>query len=268
MKNCKLNEEQKESMVAYLLGELPASAAQVLEQHLAAGCSRCEREIGELGEAFSMLAYSVPLASPSPTVRERLFARLSEDLDSNPPLPARTTQVPWYRSATSWLVRIAASLVILMLVAETVYLINIKQKTHQLELANAQLLEQVIKKQNLITTMSESRRVIVLDGRFVKASGKAYWDTDKNTWLFYIDKLPPAPKGKVYQLWFITKEETVGGDTFQTDSNGRAQLRQNTPNKANAIVATAVSLEPEGGSSQPKGVIYLLGPVLSGMNDM
>jgi hypothetical protein len=148
-----------------------------------------------------------------------------------------------------------------MLLGQTAYLLNIKRHAREQDLTIVQLREQLNKKQNLITTISESKRLIVLDGRLIRASGKAFWDTEKNTWLFYIDKLPPAPKGKVYQLWFITKDESVGGGTFQTDANGRAQLRQDTPHSSSPIVATAVSLEPEGGSDQPQGVIYLLGPV-------
>src|ERR1044071_1644637 len=261
MKHCNLNEEQRGSLVTYLLGELPADVQQMLEQHLSAGCPRCEQEMAELSEALTLLAYTVNPASPAESVRTRLMARGGEEANSNPPLPIRQASVPWYRTPNSWLGRIAASIVVLMLLGQTAYLLNIKRHAREQDLAIAQLREQLNKKQNLITTISESKRLIVLDGRLFKASGKAFWDTAKNTWLFYIDKLPPAPKGRVYQLWFITKDESVGGGTFQTDANGRAQLRQDPPHSASPIVATAVSLEPEGGSDQPQGVIYLIGPV-------
>ncbi|MEW6731823.1 MAG: anti-sigma factor [Acidobacteriota bacterium] len=263
MKQCNLNAEQREWLADYLLGGLPAHATRKLERHLATCCPRCENELAELREMITMLAYSAPSATPSESVRGRLFARLEQEprASSNPPLRLITAAHSWYKSPLDWLVRIAASLVVLMLLAQTVYVFNIKQRASQQAVQIAQLKEQISKKQDLISTIGTSRRLIILEGQLIKASGRAFWDTDHNNWLFYIEKLPPAPNGKTYQLWFITKQRPISGGSFQTDANGRAELHLSAPISGLPIMATAVSLEPEGGSTQPKGVIYLLGQV-------
>lgn len=266
MKPCSLNKEQRESWLPYLLGELPDNMVKVLEWHLMTGCPSCDREVAQLRESLTLLAYSASPAEPSPQAREKLLARLASEANNSPPLTLVEAEKRVYTRSLGWLGRIAASLVVLMLLAETVYLIEYRKNAKQQEAsqkAKIELLEkQIDKKEKLITSMGTSRKLIVLDGKLIKASGKAFWDTNHNTWLFYIEKLPPAPKGKVYQLWFITDEQMpVSGGIFQTDDKGCAHLPLTNPLKAGKIVAAAVSLEPEGGSHQPRGAIYLSGPV-------
>ena len=78
---------------------------------------------------------------------------------------------------------------------------------------------------------------------------------------FMVYRLPPAPPGKTYQLWFITREAKISAGTFQTSEAGEGALRVPLPPEAVQVTAAAVTLEPEGGVPQPTGPIYLYGGV-------
>lgn len=262
MIGCNLNREQKESLTAFLLGDLPAKEMQDIEHHLALGCSSCEQEIRELQEAMALLAHSVPPVAPSLSVKERLMERIATQPAQVVPLKSnKTVAKPWLSRSMKLLGRIAASFIILMLLAtETVYLLEYKKQTRQQEDLIVGLKAQISKKENIITSMGTSRKLIVLDGNLVKANGRAFWDTNQNTWLFYIEKLPPAPAGKTYQLWFITENSAISGGIFKTNEHGCAELPLALPIETKPVGA-AISLEPEGGSQQPRGAIYLSGSV-------
>lgn len=268
MMMCNLSKELKDSFVCYLMGELPPSEIAAIEKHLATGCESCRQELAELQDILASLTCSIPLANPSDNVRQKLLSRVNTEMRVQPLKLVTPAAKPWYKTSINLLGRIAASIAILMLLAETVYLLEFnKQARLQAILQEKQiqtLKEQVKQKQQVISSIGTSRRLIVLDSQLVsKASGKAFWDTNQNTWLIYISNLPNAPKGREYQLWFITDEqEVISGGMFQTDVNGCVQLPLATPHKCQrSIREVAISLEPEGGSETPRGAIYLSGPV-------
>jgi anti-sigma-K factor RskA len=64
--------------------------------------------------------------------------------------------------------------------------------------------------------------------------------------------LPPAPSGKIYEMWVIPK----GGaprpaGLFQSTSGGTAMHVLSGPVDASTVAAIAVTLEPEAGSAGP-----------------
>jgi hypothetical protein len=73
-------------------------------------------------------------------------------------------------------------------------------------------------------------------------------------------KLPPAPAGKAYQLWYIAEGKPLPGSVFTTDASGRGELRERIPPEGRRAAVFAVTLEPAGGLPAPSGDIYLNGP--------
>ena len=73
-------------------------------------------------------------------------------------------------------------------------------------------------------------------------------------------KLPPAPAGKTYQLWYIAGGKPLPGAVFTTDGSGRGELRSSIPLEGRRAEVFAVTLEPAGGLPAPSGEIYLKGP--------
>jgi anti-sigma-K factor RskA len=107
-------------------------------------------------------------------------------------------------------------------------------------------------------------RIIELTGQEVARSSTAtiYWDTKGNQWVVAAN-LPPAPEGKVYQLWFVTPEAKVSAGLIKTDSNGNAFTVVDVPIELTNLAAAAITLEPEGGSAQPTMPIYTVGKIAS-----
>ena len=66
-----------------------------------------------------------------------------------------------------------------------------------------------------------------------------------------LSKLPPTPKGHVYQAWTLPKGATrvAPSVTFSPNADGVAVIA--LPVDASRIAAVALSVEPEGGSKAP-----------------
>jgi anti-sigma-K factor RskA len=71
--------------------------------------------------------------------------------------------------------------------------------------------------------------------------------------------LPPAPEGKVYQLWFVTPDAKISAGLINLDKNGHGFTAVQFPPSVTQLAAAAITLEPEGGSEQPTMPIYALG---------
>ena len=91
-----------------------------------------------------------------------------------------------------------------------------------------------------------------------QSNAKVVWDTKAQQWAIYIFDLPAPPSDKDYQLWYVTKNAKISAAVFRTDEQGRTVLKLTLPPDALAgLAATAVTLEPRGGSPQPTGKFYL-----------
>jgi len=107
--------------------------------------------------------------------------------------------------------------------------------------------------------VSTRTKVIAMVGdETPQANAKVLWDTKAQQWVIYIFDLPAPPSDKEYQLWYVTKNAKISAAVFRTDEQGRTVLKLTLPPDALAgLAATAVTLEPRGGSPQPSGKFYL-----------
>ncbi len=85
-----------------------------------------------------------------------------------------------------------------------------------------------------------------------EANAKVVWDTKAQKWVIYIFNLPAPPSDKDYQLWYVTSNAKISAKVFSTDAHGQTVLKLTLPPEAlSGLAATAVTLEPKGGSPQP-----------------
>src|SRR5262249_41647464 len=99
--------------------------------------------------------------------------------------------------------------------------------------------------------VSPKTKVIAMIGdEAPQANAKVVWDTKAQQWVVYIYDLPAPPSDKDYQLWYVTATKAkINAKVFSTDEQGRAVLKLTLPPEALAgLAATAVTLEPKGGS--------------------
>jgi anti-sigma-K factor RskA len=109
---------------------------------------------------------------------------------------------------------------------------------------------------------SPQRRIIPLEGQTPApdSSAKVYWDLQANTWVVTAD-LPPAPEGKVYQLWFVTPTAKISAGLITPNKAGHGFAVVRFASSVTPLAAAAITLEPAGGSQQPTMPIYALGKV-------
>jgi anti-sigma-K factor RskA len=92
-----------------------------------------------------------------------------------------------------------------------------------------------------------------------EANAKVIWDTETHQWVIYIFNLPTPPSDKDYQLWYVTKDARISAAVFRPNAQGRTVLKLTLPAQATSgLAATAVTLEPKGGSPQPTGDRFYL----------
>jgi anti-sigma-K factor RskA len=92
------------------------------------------------------------------------------------------------------------------------------------------------------------------------SSATVYWDVQGSRWVVTAE-LPPAPEGKVYQLWFVTPDAKISAGLIRPDLNGHGFASFQVPQDMGSLAAAAITLEPEGGSEQPTMPIYIMGTV-------
>lgn len=275
----------------YALGALSQHEARAFEVHLRQGCDICLRELNEFAGVVDALSASAAEIAPPNYLRDLLGARIEKEssLGSTDghveaqvyPFPERTptTAPPELRGTlfTGWLPWAVAAC---LLIAFAYTLISWRGDHRQLQaVANqnadtrqqlAELREQVAhenaraRELEAINSVLDSpqRSVIAMAGLEAapNASGNIYWDHQKNR-LAVTANLPPAPAGKVYQLWMVTPNAKISAGLIEPDSRGHGFVVVDVPLGTSQIQAAAITLEPEGGSPQPTMPIYVLGKI-------
>lgn len=93
--------------------------------------------------------------------------------------------------------------------------------------------------------------------------GVLYVAPDHQHWYLSVRGLEPSPDGHTYQLWFVADGRPVSGGTFSVEAGGPVALSsESMPAGTSAIMVT---LEREGGPSEPSGPEVLFGDGASAM---
>jgi len=243
------SEEFRESAALYAVGALDPLSARRFETYLHTATSAEWREFRELTETAALLPLALPQALPSTQLKQRVLADFARTKHSNVVFLTRPTGGI---SPASRRLLIAAS-VVLAFGSVLLYWQN-RQLAAQLAAA----------RQQRETMISPTTRVIALTGDAApQASARLLWDTVQQQWIIYIHNLPELPADKDYQLWYLTSDQNkVSAAVFRTDAQGRGELRLSVPPSiTNQLAATAVTLEPRGGSPQPTGQTFLKGTI-------
>jgi hypothetical protein len=100
-------------------------------------------------------------------------------------------------------------------------------------------------------------RVVALNGLAAApdASGRIVWH-EKAGGQLYVAGLPPAPAGKVYELWTIAGPAPRPAGVFAVDERGSAS-RPVAPVDDGPVKVFAVTVEPTGGVPAPTGPMVL-----------
>jgi anti-sigma-K factor RskA len=231
-----------------------------------------QREIARWYEVAAMLPQSLPDQDPPADLKNRLLARIANEAQETPIeiavkksvveqladreeqkiLPFAPTRRPQSRTA-QWLLIAATAL----LAFTSTYLFTQNAKLAREREQLAQELDGW--KQKVDEIVSPTTKVVAMDGEASpQANAKVIFDTKAKQLVLYIFDLPAPPSDKDYQLWYVTKDAKISAAVFRTDEAGRTVLKLTLPaNALSGLAATAITLEPKGGSIQPTSKIYL-----------
>ena len=260
-----LHDHLGEQTGLYVLGALTPAERQAFEAHLAV-CAECAAEVQALAPVVAALGESVPAAAPSPDVRRRLLARISQVERIETPRAGRG----------GWL---AAAASIALAVGLSGYAVQLRGRVSTLE---TRLREAVLRADNGDRQLADARgRAIEAQSKLAvlaapdlaridlagqpvapRAVARAFWSRSHGL-VFTASNLPAPPPGRTYQLWVLAAGATgpvpISAGLMKPDANGLINAVFNTPPDLPQPVAMAVTLEPEGGVPSPTGDKYLVG---------
>ena len=263
----------------YVIGALDEKTAHDVEAALQSATPEQQRVFARWSDVAALLPQDLPLQTPPDYLRERLLNRIAEETRQTPieialeestlkELAERDEKkvLPFVqpRRAESrtarWLLIAATAL----LAFTSAYLFTQRAKLARerddLSRERNSLTEELAARRRQVDAIVSARtKVIAMVGEETpQANAKVLWDTEALQWVIYIFDLPAPPSDKDYQLWYVTKNAKISAAVFRTDEQGRTVLKLTLPPDALAgLAATAVTLEPRGGSPQPSGKFYL-----------
>jgi len=283
VKHERATEETQERAALFALGSLSQHEARAFEEHLREGCPVCAADLRWQEEVVGALALAAAPAAPPAYMRDIVAARIEREgrPAAAPPPPAapsarpfEAVQLPPPRPRSTilpWAVAAAVAL------AAGASYFSTRQAENQIQAERARIEEERSRAEQararFETETSRTRaeledlktalgspgvRFIALKGQ--KASAQIYWDTRRNRWLVAAN-LPPAPQGKVYQLWFLPPSPSapIAAGLIPTDATGRGFTVVPVPSDLGKLSAAAITLEPAGGSGKPTMPIYAVG---------
>jgi len=232
-------EELREHYGLYALGLAEEPECGEIRAHVDRGCEVCMAELKLARELAAILSGSSAPSEPSRKLRRRILASVGVE-------PRR---LGWW--APLWAVA-----VVMAVFAAAYFSGREKEFAEQLARARGEVRNQAIE----LTRLNEA--FTILNGRdTTEASfgsteaqppkGKVFLNPSQGV-LLVASNLPPARTGKIYEMWILPKGHMpVAAGLFQAAMDGTALHVQRGPVDVNATNAVAVTLENEGGASQP-----------------
>lgn len=265
-------DEVKELAPLYVIGALDEKTTRDLESSLHSATPEQRRVVARWRDVAALLPQALPLQTPPDYLEERLLNRIAEEAQKTPieiaveeatleKMAERDEKkvLPFVQPrraesrTTRWLLIAATAL--LAFTSAYLYEQNAKLARERDNLSE----ELGGWRRKFDDIVSPRTRIIGMVGdESPQANAKVVWDTKTQQWVIYIFDLPSPPFDKDYQLWYVTENAKISAAVFRPDEQGRTVLKLTLPPEALAgLAATAVTLEPRGGSPQPTGKFYL-----------
>ena len=217
-----------------------------------------------MGHAAAALPHGAVPVAPQPHVKQTLMSRVMADASARAAssLPAAR---PSSRRGLSFdnVFRVlslgAAAIAILWAV-----ILNAQVARLQSEIAalNEQMAAQSESLKQIIENLPQENPVITvsLKGTEVQpqAQGQLIANPDSQSAVLAVAGLSQLEPGKTYQVWLIDGGGPVSAGLLTVDEKGQGVLVVTSPDEIGSFQSLGISVEPEGGSTQPTGEIVVL----------
>lgn len=227
-----MHEEVRALLPAYVMDAVPAEEVAVIRAHIMA-CEECFAEVDEYSQSLAALVDATEPASPPPGFTERVLSAARGATAA----PGGATAVPGGAAGDRWgwlrraFLPAAAGLAALALIFVSVSLVDAVDRQRQYEQALAAVLE--------------DPGALTLEGP--GGAEAVIADTGAGSTLIAVN-LGEAPKGRDYQLWLMKDGIPTPSNTFDVDRDIVIIDALDVPPSYDGA---AITVEPEGGSSQP-----------------
>jgi len=227
------HEELRDQYDLYAIGVADEPVRDEIRGHLARGCEECMLQMKRARELAVLLGASPDATAPSPKLRRRILASVGFE-------QRRFGWAPWLGLATA-----------LSLFAAFYFSARERQMADIALTLRDQMRRQTIELTQLNEAFSILGSPSTIEVNFGQGpKGKVYIDRARGV-LLIANNLPPAPAGKIYEMWVIPKgSKPVPAGLFQSQSNGSALHLQTGAVDPNLAIV-AVTLENEPGAAQP-----------------
>jgi hypothetical protein len=288
--------EIKDLLPLKALSRLDGEEARAVDQHLAARCDECERELASLTEALAAMAIveSGGGDGPSDRIWSRLQNRLDAARDESKPLALpdrqprriedRSVRESSRRRGFAILGSAAVAAIVAIAASAVFFTLRLRSITAHTSNEIAALTARVIAVQRDLDTTGDQLAALQFrvaqttdltlaslgpDARVVRlaglpaapsAQGTVALSSEKGTAMLEVSGLPPTPGGKVYEVWWIgEKQGPLKAGLFEPSSQGATIVSLDLPPPGEIVLASAITLEPSGGVEKPSGAMYLKG---------
>lgn len=241
--NC---DELRDHYELYALGVADEPQRSEIREHLNRACEVCMKEMKIARKLSAVIGGTAVTAAPSPKLRRRILASVGVE-----------------QKTFGWAPFLAAATVLALFAA--VYFGGREREFAE----QATRLRAEMRQQNIeLTRLNEAFTILNTPGTTVTSfgegqpqppKGKVFVSPGRGV-LFIASNLPPAPAGKIFELWFIPKggQKPIPAGLFQSSSDGTAMHVLRAPVDLATTAAVAVTVEPEAGSQQPTSTPFIV----------
>lgn len=277
------NNRFEELCASYVLGALDEEERREFEQMLGEASEEERQLYQKMQSTANQLAFTVERHEPHPDIKERLMDQIrsestgkEQSKDEKPPVQGdeelieneKVDEEDFNWSAFG----LAASFALLIITLSLMfYAFNLRSEIDENESVMeeqknqiAELQDELQQKEEMLAVLT-SPEVDMVQMSGMEANpvgyGKIIWNEDNPQALLQVSNLPVSPPDSVYQLWILTGDDPISADIFSVTDEDEQFFLINKFSKASRQSANgfAVTLEPETGSQQPSGDMYLLG---------
>lgn len=231
-------DELREQYELYAMGVLEEPERSEIDAHLAREGDACIAGVRRARELMAALGASAPLVQPPAHLRAKVLAQFGE--------PRRTWSWTPVWIAVSAALAVAAVWLGFQWRAQVQIVANarveVQRKNHELARLNQAL---------ALMNDPSVREVVFGAGAPAPPKGRVFVHPRQGVLLLAYN-LPPAPAGKIYEMWVIPKGGSpVPAGLFQSEADGTAlYMRQGAVDVA-TTGAVAVTLEAAAGALAP-----------------
>jgi len=245
----------------WALGALEGEEKRALEAH-ARSCAPCAKELDAARQRVALLALTAPPVTPSPSVKDALMRQVRAERGAPVAGPAIRP-----RQRLLWLTPAFAVAAIVFAGLSAWLWSRDRHDLQRVELLQVRLSALQSRTRDMVASSEATNEILGAPGTVrVPLASQPGGPAGRAGVLYnarlgsaiYVGQLPPAPAGKSYQLWLVPSSGApISLGVFSSEQPTTALTARVTPGLTPK--AFAVTVEPEGGSSQPTGPKVLVG---------